>query len=399
MITCRRIAPPRKLFSFSDFIKSKTCGGQLYRSRERTTPHVTMDGPSHGHHGHDTHAMPPQAICDAYKKYQRMSDAAVNDDLEIVDFNRGLTSKQQKTLSPVGIVPSELIAEAQKEFMNAGAEYNPGLPAACTIYEHSGFPGLRLFPALLPPESQSLFVSRLLHRELSNPLHKTNFHDEYDIPYPPPDSSFFTYPHQAKNQVFAPKDPKSKYKPLNTAQALQKKLRWLTLGAQYNWNTRAYPSSSPTPFPADVSRLVTTLFQNAFTPESGVVLMYSTKDFMPVHRDVSEECERGLASFTLGCDGLFVISRDVRKGEEHVSNREQDLVCIRVRSGDVIQMGGETRWAWHAMPKIMAGTCPPCLTEWPVGSTQEGKEPKEYEIWRGYMKGKRLNISCRQVWN
>ncbi|KAK6611837.1 alkylated DNA repair protein AlkB [Botrytis cinerea] len=315
-----------------------------------------------------------------------MSDAAVTDDLEIVDFTRGLTPEQQEKLTPVGIVPSELIAKAQKDFMNTGAEYNSGHPAACTIYEHSGFPGLRLFPALLPPETQSIFVSRLLHRELSNPLHKTNFHDDYDIPYPPLDSSFFTYPHQAKNQVFAPKDPNSKHKPLNAAQALQKKFRWLTLGSQYDWNTRAYPSSSPTPFPSDVSRLVTTLFQNAFTPESGVVLMYSTKDFMPVHRDVSEECERGLASFTLGCDGLFVISRDVRKGEEHIDNREQDLVCIRVRSGDVIQMGGETRWAWHAMPKIMAGTCPPCLETWPVGSTEKGKEPKEYERWRGYMK-------------
>lgn len=86
--------------------------------------------------------MPPQAICDAYKKYQRMSDAAVHDDLEIVDFTRGLTPEQQEKLSPVGIVPSELIAKAQKEFMNTEAEDEPGFPAACTIYEHSGFPGI-----------------------------------------------------------------------------------------------------------------------------------------------------------------------------------------------------------------------------------------------------------------
>ena len=85
--------------------------------------------------------MPPQAICDAYKKYQRMSDLEVNNDLEIVDFNRGLSPGQQEKMSPVGIVPSELIAEAQKEFMNAGAEYDPGHPEPCTIYEHSEFPG------------------------------------------------------------------------------------------------------------------------------------------------------------------------------------------------------------------------------------------------------------------
>jgi len=66
-----------------------------------------------------------------------------------------------------------------------------------------------------------------------------------------------------------------------------------------------------------------------------------------------------------------------------------------VRSGDVVQMGGETRWAWHAMPKVMGGTCPEELDEWPAGA----EAPKEYEKWRGYMKGKRLNISCRQVWD
>ena len=112
-----------------------------------------------------------------------------------------------------------------------------------------------------------------------------------------------------------------------------KKLRWLTLGDQYNWNTRSYPSESPTPFPEDIAALVTELFDDSFIPESGVVLLYSPKDYMPVHRDVSEECERGLASFTLGCDGLFIIARDKYPGEdEHNEDREQEIVVIRVRA-------------------------------------------------------------------
>lgn len=245
-------------------------------------------------------------------------------------------------------------------------------------------------------------LSSLLHRDLSNPLHKTNLHHDYNIPYPSPaaksntthPASFFTYPQSSKNQVFTPLNPHSTHKPLNTAQVLQKKLRWLTLGAQYDWTTRAYPSSSPTPFPPDIAALVQSLFNNSFVPESGVVLLYSPKDYMPVHRDVSEECQRGLASFTLGCDGLFIIARDKGGVDPDDEEREQDMVVLRVRSGDVVQMGGETRWAWHAMPKIMAGTCPQELSDWPVG---EGT-PKEFERWKGFMKGKRLNISCRQVW-
>ena len=260
-----------------------------------------------------------------------------------------------------------------------------------------------MLPSLLPPECQSILLDKLFHRDLSNPLHKTNIHEDYDIPFPPAagegdhfQDSFFSYPESSKSHIFRPLDSKSNLKPINTGQFLRKKLRWLTIGSQYNWKTRQYPTSTPTPFPPDISKLVTSLFQNEFIPESGVILLYSPKDYMPVHRDVSEECERGLASFSLGCDGLFLIARDKdAENDKSDEKREQDIVVIRVRSGDVVQMGGDTRWAWHAMPKVMAGTCPSWLEDWPVGE----KTPEKYKKWRGYMKGKRLNISCRQVWS
>ena len=199
-----------------------------------------------------------------------------------------------------------------------------------------------------------MLLDHILHRELSNPLHTTNIHHDYDIPFPdtPPGSkhpaSFFMYPQSGKSQVFTPLNPHSNHKRLNTSQFLHKKLRWLTLGDQYDWNTRSYPAESPTPFPKDIAKLVTSLFEDAFTPESGVVLLYSTKDYMPVHRDVSEECERGLASFSLGCDGLFIVARDKYPDEDEGNDeREQEMVVIRVHSGDVVQMGGATRWAWQ----------------------------------------------------
>jgi len=161
------------------------------------------------------------------------------------------------------------------------------------------------------------------------------------------------------------------------------------------------------PFPANIARLVKGLFKSAFEPESGVVLIYGSKDYMPVHRDVSEECERGLASFSLACDGLFILSRekDGQSGEERNGvekkldeDREMEMLVLRVRSGDCVWMGGEARWCWHAMPKVMAGTCPEWLEEWPVEKNGDGKGRKEYERWKGFMKGKRVNISCRQVW-
>ncbi|KKY24530.1 putative oxidoreductase domain containing protein [Diplodia seriata] len=85
------------------------------------------------------------------------------------------------------------------------------------------------------------------------------------------------------------------------AQFLASKLRWLTLGEQYDWPTRSY-GVTRTPFPGDLAALVAALFRprHDIRPQSGVVLVYSGKDYMPVHRDVSEFCQRPLASFSLG---------------------------------------------------------------------------------------------------
>ena len=288
-----------------------------------------------------------------------------------------------------------------------------------------GSSGLRLYPALLPPKVQVAFLDKLLHRDLSHALHKTNLHADYHIPYPPPASpgssrnrSFFTLPQSSPTHSFTPLNPLSSHQPLNIAQFLQKRWRWLTIGAQYDWPTRQYPPKEdvPTRFPSDIAKLVAGLFPRV-RAESGVVLVYSPKDFMPVHRDVSELCERELCSFTLGCDGLFIVALDEEQnhGEQTLPtesvreaclagddpSRPQKTAIIRVRSGDVIQMAGPTRWAWHAMPKVMANSCPDFLREWPLkaGMDPKDKETIAFRRWKGYMNVKRINISCRQVYD
>jgi hypothetical protein len=71
-----------------------------------------------------------------------------------------------------------------------------------------------------------------------------------------------------------------------------------------------------------------------------------------------------------------------------------------VRSGDCIHLDGEARWAWHAMARTIVGTCPDFLSSWPKGTPgATAEEEKAYKKWEGFMKGKRLNISCRQVWD
>lgn len=90
--------------------------------------------------------MPPQAICDLYKKYQRAENAAIDADVNVVDFRRGLTPEQKASIVGVGTVSSEVIAEAEKAFRNTPTQLSQdnqySTPPPCTIYEHNDFPGV-----------------------------------------------------------------------------------------------------------------------------------------------------------------------------------------------------------------------------------------------------------------
>jgi len=123
------------------------------------------------------------------------------------------------------------------------------------------------------------------------------------------------------------------------------------------------------------------------------VNLYSPGDTLSVHRDVAETSSTGLISVSLGCDAIFVLGTTV-KSEEGVN--EEKIVTLRLRSGSVVYMSGESRFAWHGVPAIVAGTCPEGLREWP--GTAEG-EGGECEAWRGWMANKRVNLNVRQMFD
>ncbi|KAF9700447.1 hypothetical protein EKO04_001960 [Ascochyta lentis] len=351
---------------------------------------------------HDTHATPPEFIQKEHWRYQSMRKAELESDPNIFDLSKRneFSPEKRDIWRPAGVVPASRIEAACQAY--AGGRPLSTQPADAPIFEHRDFPGLQVVPQLLPPETQVLFTSCLMHRDLADPSHKINLQADYDIRYPPEstsepvrfDKSFFLRDRSATEDVLTPKVP-GKQKPLNNEQFLYTKLRWLTLGEQYDWPTRSYAKHA-TPFPADLSNLVTGLFPHIH-PESGVVLVYGAKDFMPVHRDVSEQCQRALASFSVGCDGIFIMARGEDDGEGENAPR---TVAIRVRSGDCVHLTSNARWAWHAMARTLPSTCPSYLANWPMGTPgATSAEEKAFKKWRGYMGTKRINVSCRQVWD
>jgi len=228
-----------------------------------------------------------------------------------------------------------------------------------------------------------------MHRDLSNPVHKSNLHFHHHVPYPPIGQSFFEL---SRITQFQPLDPNT-HKPFSLEQVLAKKLRWITLGGQYDWTEKRYPDEPPPEFPLDIAQFIHDLFPPT-KPEAAILNFYSPGDTLNIHRDVSEECEAGLVSISLGCDGIFLVGLE-NSGNVTDTERTVRHVAIRLRSGDAVFMTGPSRFAWHGVPQIIAGTCPDYLSDWPVGEGMDDADPMRQ--WKGWMEGKRINLNVRQM--
>lgn len=255
-------------------------------------------------------------------------------------------------------------------------------------------PGLIIAPSLIPPSTQKALLSRMIHRDLSNPKHQSNLHLHFNVPYidaeDGKDRSFFSLSPDSTTQ-FTPKDP-SVHKPFSIKQVMNRKLSWVTLGGQYDWTNRVYPEQGPPDFPCDIAALLQTLFP-ATLAQAAIVNFYTPGDTMMMHRDVSEESSKGLVSLSIGCDALFMIAPNDynhRSPESESSTSRKLYLLLRLKSGDAIYMTEESRYAWHGVPKVLKGSCPDWLADWPA---EDGK----YEEWKGWMKNKRINLNVRQM--
>ncbi|KAK6346513.1 hypothetical protein TWF696_006638 [Orbilia brochopaga] len=381
----------------------------------------------------DAHATAPPALRELYKHYSKLPADVLSTGpaaAQILDLghNDADNTSSCSGLRVVDTISRDDLSAIYTDFL--GHDIPPSELSDVKIYEHSSLPGLRVLPSLLPLQVQEALLSKLLLRDLSNPAHQTNIHLHYNIPpLPPPHPSFFHLPKPAA--IYTPKDP-DVHKPLTVADVLEKKLRWMTLGGQYNWTTKEYPDGPPVPFPKDIRDLVHALFPTV-EPQAAICNTYSPGDTLSPHRDVSEEADRDLVSISIGCDALFLISlsppesiEDTPSDIPRLSNTPSDAhtpkqkrrrkktmepppppppfdehtLILRVRSGDAIVMGGDSRWAWHGVPKVLADTCPDELSQWPSSTSYSIlSNGPDISDWAGWMTRKRVNLNVRQMYD
>ncbi|PNS21914.1 hypothetical protein CAC42_512 [Sphaceloma murrayae] len=350
--------------------------------------HIISDEPRGGDLDKpDPRARPPEALKTVYKKYQTIKGSSLDSESDIFDASSGnYAGFEVRPAASAGTrMPDELV-EVVARFLQDYAPADPSPAPSC--YEHPHLPGLLVFSNLLSAPVQIALLDRLLHRDVSNPLHLNNLGLHYHVPNPTDSTSrplsFFSP--AASDLRLTPIDP-SQHKPLTVKDLLDRKLRWITLGGQYDWTAKAYPSDVPPPFPPDIADLIHGVFP-AIKPEAAILNLYNPGHTLSLHRDVSEECQRPLVSISLGCDGLFIA------GLSSEDEGQTRMATMRLRSGDVVVMSGEARYAWHGVPKVLSGTCPDWLEDWP---SIDGERGGEYKAWKGWMKGKRINLNVRQM--
>lgn len=165
-----------------------------------------------------------------------------------------------------------------------------------------------------------------------------------------------------------------------TPSKLIRKLRWVTLGYQYNWTTKEYKWDSPAlPFPQFFKTLSSSICYmlgwTNYKPEAGIVNYYQLKDTLTGHVDRSEIDDISpLFSLSLGLDAIFLVGG---------KTRDDPVLPFRLSSGDIIILSNECRRYYHGIPRIIENSMP--------------NFDNNLNIASKLIDNARLNINIRQV--
>uniref|UniRef100_A0A3P8T9X2 Nucleic acid dioxygenase ALKBH1 n=1 Tax=Amphiprion percula TaxID=161767 RepID=A0A3P8T9X2_AMPPE len=198
--------------------------------------------------------------------------------------------------------------------------------------------------------------------------------------------------------VHALSSPTGKKEP----KTLLERLRWVTLGYHYNWDTKTYSANSYTPFPADLHLLSLQVTAACgfpgFNSEAGILNYYRPDSSLGIHVDESElDHTRPLLSFSFGQSAIFLLGGTCR---------QDPPTAMYMHSGDMMLMSGQSRLLYHAVPRILPAPQGHTTLEMEgcslTSSLQEDAvvEPVSEEDWAlcsRYIHNSRVNVTVRQV--
>jgi alkylated DNA repair protein alkB family protein 1 len=265
----------------------------------------------------------------------------------------------------------EMPVQALTEFLGAEVKISEPLIGVITVNQ---LPGLKLVTNMIPAQVQQQLTKDVITEYIPPRIHLSNLDLHYNLPRPL--HIFDREPCLIPN-LDPTKDP-------ITLESLRNKyLRWVTLGGQYNWTSKEYPTFEPgengfPEFPVRLARLLHNLFN--IKAEAAIVNFYSPGDILSSHQDVAELSDADLVSISMGCDCIFYVGMA----------RDENPLAVLLRSGDIVVMGGQARHAFHGVGKVWGDTCPDYLCDDPQLAGWDSR-------WSEWIQGKRININVRQM--
>ncbi|XP_010530546.1 PREDICTED: alpha-ketoglutarate-dependent dioxygenase alkB [Tarenaya hassleriana] len=175
------------------------------------------------------------------------------------------------------------------------------------------------------------------------------------------------------------------------ASVLLRKLRWSTLGLQFDWSKRNYDISLPhNKIPDALCQLVKRLAAIAmpvgeeFSPEAAIVNYFGLGDTLGGHLDDMErDWSKPIVSMSLGCKAIFLLGG---------KSREEPPQAMFLRSGDVVLMAGEARECFHGVPRVFTDE-----ENAEIGPLESALSHGSDSSFLEYIKTSRININIRQV--
>ncbi|KAI3817447.1 hypothetical protein L1987_11238 [Smallanthus sonchifolius] len=174
-----------------------------------------------------------------------------------------------------------------------------------------------------------------------------------------------------------------------SASVLLRKLRWSTLGLQFDWSKRSYNISLPhNKIPDALCELAKKMAAPAmavgeeFQPEAAIVNYFGSGDMLGGHLDDMEaDWSKPIVSMSLGCKAIFLLGG---------KSRNDEPLAMSLRSGDIVLMSGEARERFHGVPRIFTDT-----ENAEIGSLEKQLSDEDDICYLEYIKTSRININIR----
>eukprot|EP00003_Mantamonas_plastica_P002754 TRINITY_DN1212_c0_g1_i2.p1 TRINITY_DN1212_c0_g1~~TRINITY_DN1212_c0_g1_i2.p1 ORF type:complete len:424 (-),score=129.29 TRINITY_DN1212_c0_g1_i2:1220-2491(-) len=173
---------------------------------------------------------------------------------------------------------------------------------------------------------------------------------------------------------------------------LLRKLRWSSLGYQYDWTMRVYHEAYREEFPEPLNKLCGDIvhsmgYDEEYRAEAAIINFSHTNSRMSGHKDDAEYSDAPIMSVSFGHSAIFLVG-----GDTVDSCVPQPIV---IHSGDIVMLAGQTRFAVHGVPLIVQDTLVPWLSV--DAELEEEEDARKWNSIGKWMSNSRVNLNVRQV--